>query len=428
MRIRDTYEDNVVFRFDPRTGNVDDLGPSEVAVAIGSVPYFMNSPNGKTMFYDGSNDFFTYVNNFNLRTNDATFTGWFKCDNPTTSQYLYGKTHTGKNVDGRYYFRIEAGAFIAGIDVGSVVETTANTTILPGVLYHYTVTFDRDGNCSVYINGLLDCTPGDISAGDGVDYNTTYTFIVGGAGPTPTLYYGGQLGEIVMYNVALSPQEVSTNYTESLNEAHFDKTYINIIKSSDGQIKESVVYLGQGWNATTANVSSGYISNTGCIANTGAWSVRKSGDTKKIHSTTSGIFYAPQRIAYGTIRFTINKNGAVFLYFINDVINGTNTTGYHIYSPSDGSINFAEDTTGTPAWLFGTAAGTIPLFEDFILEIERNEAGEFSFYEVVNEIRTLIPATSGSNPVIDNTNTTSKYMVFDIDTGDSIKDIVIKGL
>ena len=144
-----------------------------------------------------------------------------------------------------------------------------------------------------------------------------------------------------------------------------------------------------------------------------------------------GIAYINQDKAYGTWEFDFNKGAdgnTVKIIFLANVNNGDNN--YSIWFRNTENIQFRE-SDGTIH--FDTAASYIAINTDYRIKITRSLAGVFTVYIKGGAFGwsswTLVSTAggSGTNPVTDNTYTTSNYLVADLDNGDTVSNLKIDG-
>ncbi len=155
---------------------------------------------------------------------------------------------------------------------------------------------------------------------------------------------------------------------------------------------------------------------------------------KWIESNTTGgrEFYIPSTQAYGTWIWKFNAANQIFAMFTSDIVEdfdaAGSATGYYWKAASDGSLRLQKRTSGTDVSLAKTAASYFTLGVDYDMAFTRNYAGIFTTYiKGGSEFSTwtLVDVTggSGSNPVTDNTITTSKFSVmFAQNAGEKMSD------
>lgn len=181
----------------------------------------------------------------------------------------------------------------------------------------------------------------------------------------------------------------------------------------------------------------GYLSNTPFQFgdSSGRWSINtstvKGVTTKNITCSTAGILYLPTtyfnetttEAAYGTWEVTINPTAAnVEFIFISDQI-GNRTTpatlvGYILMIMSNGRVYLQRlKNDGTAQDLFYTATGYCSVGTNYRFKINRSGAGVFTVWMD----NALIVPEWGTNPVTDNTVTTSNYMNLVMNSGDVVQ-------
>ena len=125
--------------------------------------------------------------------------------------------------------------------------------------------------------------------------------------------------------------------------------------------------------------------------------------------------------AYGTWEWWISKDAAgapVVMPIASAAVTPTNATqdGYSVAIGATGILSLNEVTNGAPTPLFATAAAAVADDTWTKITVTRSAAHSFSVY--IDGV--LAVADSGDNPVVDATNTTSGYMVLDLDAGDQV--------
>lgn len=161
------------------------------------------------------------------------------------------------------------------------------------------------------------------------------------------------------------------------------------------------------------------------------------GYTPGLINTTGGTAYKENKQAYGTWEFDLYKNATanvIFIPFIADRIDTVNASnGYYIAS-SGNIIVLARNNVGSHNNLLVTADPYIDINTWYRIKIQRNQTlnqyhtgavGSFAVYIKGGDFGgeyVLVDVTGGlgSNPVVDNTYTTSAYSVLDLDAGDQV--------
>lgn len=135
---------------------------------------------GGAFLFDGINDYLRGPTaSLAIGTSDFTFTGYFHTDKAGRT-WIYEK-RTG--VFGTCIF-IEGNVLKSQIsDTSPRTEIVSATVVNSGVIFAFALTYDRDGNCQIYLNGVADGAAVDITA----QSNSITT-------PLATLYVGVNAG------------------------------------------------------------------------------------------------------------------------------------------------------------------------------------------------------------------------------------------
>ena len=146
-----------------------------------------------------------------------------------------------------------------------------------------------------------------------------------------------------------------------------------------------------------------------------------------------GIAYINQDKAYGTWEFDVNKGTShsfptvgIISDNVQDLVS-TNGNNYHFLFNSEERIYLRKGIFN----LFKTGASYIAINTDYRIKITRSLAGVFTMYIKGGTFGwddwTTVVADSGTNPVTDNTYTTSNYFVADLDDTDTVSNLKIDG-
>lgn len=142
--------------------------------------------------------------------------------------------------------------------------------------------------------------------------------------------------------------------------------------------------------------------------------------------------------AYGEWEFTSMKGGDLntsSTFFISDT-HQTIIDGYYFAIIGDEGLSMLKRDGGSNSFLLRTSADYININESYNFKIQRNSVNNEFFTSPVNWFRllikggiftewTVVDTTGGigTNPVFDDTHTTTKYLVVDNDTDDEISHI-----
>jgi len=161
---------------------------------------------GDSLNFDGTDDYVAVVDSTSLDVSKITIAMWFK-PGAVASGYLVSKWNTDAN-NRSYSVFLNGGkvAFDTSIDGSSFVPLLSTSSVSVGSWYHVAAVFDGAANSKIiYINGSPDKTDGTVSGNlFNSDSDLTMGILdVGGAN-----YYSGMLDEVLIYNRALTADEV----------------------------------------------------------------------------------------------------------------------------------------------------------------------------------------------------------------------------
>jgi len=180
-------------------------------------------------------------------------------------------------------------------------------------------------------------------------------------------------------------------------------------------------------------VGDNYLSNTAWRINSGAWQVKEDADGKWIECMTSGVLYQPSPQAYGTWEFDVNKvpdTATTIIAFNADVAGAWNAPGqdgYFISLSSSEKFTLQKLTNGAAAILGITGIDYVAIDTWYTIRVTRRYDGQFTAYIRGGALAkwTLIDVSggSGSNPVIDASHTSTKYIILDTSAGAQIRNL-----
>jgi len=202
--------------------------------------------------------------------------------------------------------------------------------------------------------------------------------------------------------------------------------------STDGRVQFATTWAAE----ESYSLTSGWIPNTPLRISSGTWSViteQVDGKLSKVlRCDSAGIVYldtsivtgSPTNDAYGTWEWWFSKDvsSGTRITFIGDTIGNESTAGqdgYTVLFNYQERVYLKESASGAATNKFYTNTGYFTENEWHKFRVTRRDTdGQFTAYmdgELID-----VTGGSGSNPVTDNTTTTSNYIVFDFDSGDKI--------
>jgi len=160
--------------------------------------------------------------------------------------------------------------------------------------------------------------------------------------------------------------------------------------------------------------------------------------TKYLECVTAGVLVIPSKQAYGTWEFDWYKgadSNALLVYLINSNAKVPDSAigAYRAYFTNAEKFEFSRHNLAAPITLLSTAAAYLTINTWYRVKITRTLAGVWTAYikggAFGNNTWTTISVAggSGTNPVTDNTYTTSEYiLVQSTGAGDRVTNFVLK--
>lgn len=155
---------------------------------------------------------------------------------------------------------------------------------------------------------------------------------------------------------------------------------------------------------------------------------------KYLKNTVAGTCAIQNNNAYGVVfEGDVYKRADANIYRVYPIKDNSDDrnsgNGYEISIHSNESIYLNKITAGGISNLIVSSVSYLSINTWYKLKLERTKAGIFSFYikggSFGNAWTLIDSSVFGTNPVTDNTHTTSKYCVFDLDANDRIGNFTI---
>ena len=203
-----------------------DMSPTKLTGTLSNGPTY-NSALGGYFSLDGTDDFVTFGDPsslFNPATSTMTMMGWIYVKNPQIN-ILIGIQESGAGslslgTDSNNKVRL-----IVRATAGSQGTVVSNTTLQSNRWYHIAMTKDTANsvsNCSLYINGVL-----DVTSSSSVNFPTTTSGIRVGVYLDSLTYSNINVGNIQVYDTALTQAQISQNYKAYQNRFQSYQAYAN---------------------------------------------------------------------------------------------------------------------------------------------------------------------------------------------------------
>ncbi|MDD4410029.1 MAG: LamG domain-containing protein, partial [Candidatus Pacebacteria bacterium] len=172
--------------------------------------------SGGCLQFDGVNDYVNCGNgqDLNFSTGDFSYSLWFKIPSITNTYYVIFNKESSDYQNGINLFIWNSeNKLVAQVRGGSPVNIYSNSAIIPNKFYHVVIT--RSGsNGYMYLNGELQSS---FSSNWTSDVNTTKSLQFAYQNATTPNMFNGSLDEVLIYNKALSVQEVNVLYSHGLD-------------------------------------------------------------------------------------------------------------------------------------------------------------------------------------------------------------------
>jgi hypothetical protein len=172
--------------------------------------------NGGSIVFDGIDDVISFGNILNMGLASWTISCWAKFDGVSPLMGIIGKTSYRSN-QGRFALYIDntnLNAFFQPL-TNNLISTSIGP-YLDNQFHNLVVTINRTSMMHFYVDGISVGTPIDISSSSSIDLSNTDKFYIGSYGSSdgqnPLYFFKGNMGQALIYNRALSSQEVTTNF------------------------------------------------------------------------------------------------------------------------------------------------------------------------------------------------------------------------
>jgi len=215
--LKETLAANIVLRVPLHRGTIKDIGPNSTDLAFTGTPQWMNSIRGKALFVGGTASQTAFVASTNVDAVQGSVSGWVRLPWASTSDYVFG-------IGGNNFCVVTGGGTTLRIfhdDVQRVSVDVVPFGGLPGVWFHVVATYLTGGNCVLFING----TQASSAAAAVVDMDPTGFIALGAFNNVGNSRLDGALsGDFTVWDIQLTPAQVSQLYQEERREAAMTKT------------------------------------------------------------------------------------------------------------------------------------------------------------------------------------------------------------
>jgi len=208
------------WNFDEGTGTTAyDASGNTYSGALINGPTWVAGKSGSALSFDGSDDYIDAGDVLDMGTSDMTINVWFKRSVSSAFGFCGMVTKLEADVPPAYDM-LFGGGYLGGNSFEISVQTD-ETPYINNQWHLSTLTQDRDGNMTLYVDGgYIDST--DISVNADINIDTSNSFFIGaiqdetGIAPLSDTFFLGSLDEVHIYKQALSPSEISDVYNNAV--------------------------------------------------------------------------------------------------------------------------------------------------------------------------------------------------------------------
>ena len=338
--------------------------------------------NRGALKFDGSNDYITTGISGIVPTSTSPYTVSVWCYR-NTNNLSYKELlaqWTNANSGNSFYFGFEnSNVRFTDNWTPITVAGAGNTNVWMNLVGVYTVS-----NAYIYLNGVLIATKGS-----GFTYTGTGPLIIGRQGELNSEYFDGNIGNVLIYNRALTSAEISQNYNAQKNKYLNTIVQNGLVLNVDANNPYSYAGAGTIWYDTSGNSFNGTLTNGPVYSSTNSGIITFDGQNDYVDFTTStlpisgngarSIFVWMKTTATNNQGFvaTGNPAGSQAFNLVKYSGNYVGIMGYNNdYYPSSGSSGISI-VDGNWHYIGATFDGTnIRTYVDGILD---NTSGTYTF-------------------------------------------------
>jgi len=220
-----SYGNGLISNYDFEDNVLDIQGENEGTV-VGN-PQYVSGKYGKSMDFDGSDDYVKYGDVLDQQTNDFTLSAWVKSTSTAGGNgngiiykrgtaYAYSTGYRLNMPNGQFNLHIADGTSYSSLTVGSVGEYNDNE-------WHYVAgVVDRGNELRLYVDGIFKGSIPNTFTTDISNDNAEFT--IGGAKIGGGYYhpFDGSIDNVKIFNRDLSPQEISEDYRSFLGANFYE--------------------------------------------------------------------------------------------------------------------------------------------------------------------------------------------------------------
>ena len=173
------------------------------------------------LLFDGNNDYVTMTDVNDVGTSDFTISTWFRYSaTENTLPQLINKYNGGMGygleiVDDGSEDDGKIRAFIKNASA-RINALSTGATAKDGDWHHVAATWDRDGNLTVYLDGIAG-TSVSINTQSGDDIQNALAFVIGAENDHTAQFFKGFINEVAFWTAVLNEAQVQTLYIQGFS-------------------------------------------------------------------------------------------------------------------------------------------------------------------------------------------------------------------
>lgn len=329
------------------TSAADNSGTGNTGTLTTS-PFWIAGKIGAAVDMSPTSSFISVTDNSSLNmTGDMTLELWAKpVTIDGTSRYVAMKGATTSNSTRQYDIRLNtSNQWQVGVYVSTTAFTAIDTTTVPSSTRWDHIALVRSGtNLYIYVNGSLKATTTSVS---GSLNSTANVFAIGRAGASGGSYFGGQVDDVKIYNVARSQAQIAYDYNRGapIGWWQFDECQGTVANDASGNGNTGTITIG----ATSTYTAVGTCTSG---TSTDAWYAGASGRFNSSLAFDGADDYMNANIGFS------GANGSVSLWVRNPV---SALGAYILRSDANVRTYFTTDTNhiitftkGSPPTVIGS--------------------------------------------------------------------------
>ncbi|MDO8517619.1 MAG: LamG-like jellyroll fold domain-containing protein, partial [Nanoarchaeota archaeon] len=228
------------WKFDVNSTNQTDSSGLGNNGAVSGAVWNSSGKIGGAYKFDGVNDYvdISNGNNFDFITNNFTISVWaLRKGNGTAGDGRIVNKLRGSGISAYFIGLPDTGGVRYFISNNTSVDRTYNITISGNQWYYYTVTFSKNENMTLFINGIQSDSINISSVGNLLSYTSAYIGGIASGGS-----FNGSIDDVMIFNRSLSASEISYLY-QTTNPTFQENANVTLTTTiTDADTPEDALY------------------------------------------------------------------------------------------------------------------------------------------------------------------------------------------